>query len=80
VIFPFTYVTILFTEMLIVILFASSKFFSLVDTGMRGTEGYMTVERKEKPLSTIIHTIHGTFLCGLIIGVYIFNLIVVCFV
>jgi hypothetical protein len=61
VIFPFTYVTILFTGMLIVILFVSNKVFGLVDTGVRGTEGYMTVERKEKALSTIIHTIHGTF-------------------
>jgi hypothetical protein len=47
VIFPFTCVTILFTGMLIVILFVSNKVFGLVDTGVRGTEGYMTVDRKE---------------------------------
>jgi hypothetical protein len=77
VIFPFTYVTILFAEMLIVMLFVSNKVFGLFDTGMRGTQGYMTLDRKEKALSTIIHTIHGTFFCGLIIGVYIFNCIVI---
>jgi hypothetical protein len=63
--------------MLIVILFVSSKVFGLVDTGVRGTEGYMTVDRKEKAFSPIIHTIHGTFFCGLVIGVYIFNFIVI---
>jgi hypothetical protein len=35
VIFPFTYVTILFTGLLIVILFVSNKHFGLVDTGLR---------------------------------------------
>ena len=73
-VFPFTCVTILFTGMLIVILFVSSKVFGLVDTGVRGTEGYVTVDREEK---AIIHTIHGTFLCGPIIGVYIFNFILI---
>ena len=76
VIFPFIYVTILFTGMLIVILFVSNKVFGLVDTGVRGT-GYMTVARKEKALSTNIHNIHGTFFCGLIIGVHVFNFIAI---
>jgi len=76
VIFPLTFVTIWFTGMLIVILFVSNKVWGLVDTGVRGTEGYVTLDRKEEALSTVIDTIHGTFFCGLIIGVYIFNFIV----
>ena len=76
VIFPFTCITILFTGMLIVILFVSNKVFCLVDTGGRGTEVCMTVDRKEKALSIIIHTTYGTFFCGHFIGVWIFNFIV----
>jgi hypothetical protein len=76
-IFPFTYVTIWFTGMLIVILFVSNKVLGLVDTGVRETEGYVMVDRKEEALNTIILTIHGNFFCGLIIGVYIFNFIVI---
>jgi hypothetical protein len=69
VIIPITYVNMLFTGMLIVIQFVSKKLFGLVNTGVRRSEGYMTVDRKEKALSTIIHTIHGTFFCDLSIGV-----------
>jgi hypothetical protein len=58
-----------FTDMLIVIQFVSNKLFGLVNTGMRGSEGYMIVDRNEKALSTIIHTIHGTFFHDLSIGV-----------
>jgi hypothetical protein len=50
----------LFTKMLVLVIFASDKHFGLVGTGCGGLKGNTQVHRDGEVLSTVILTTHGT--------------------